>query len=126
MNNAMFKTNGNSGFVLKPKGLEVTIDRCCIVTLKILEARHLFTVKHHNDNFMTPHIHVELHGARETCDVTWDTQREAKRQNLNSFHAVWDAEFDGKAKVVLNRDLAFLKFTLLEVLSNMFLFSSRK
>ena len=68
-----------------------------------------------------------MHGGVRDGEVLWDTRREAlgSRDKLNSFHAVWDAEFLKKTKatfpkesqtqVLCNRDLAFLKFSLKEV-----------
>ena len=51
INNAMFSTNGGCGYVLKPE-----TQTSCIVSLKILEARHLYSVK--TDDFLIPHIQV--------------------------------------------------------------------
>ena len=51
INNAMFASNGRCGYVLKPE--EQT---SCIVSLKVLEARHLFSTK--TDDFLIPHIQV--------------------------------------------------------------------
>ena len=51
----------------------------------------------------------------------WDTEREAIRQRklMNGFHTVWDAKFEKedqiKGRVVLNKNVAFLKFVLTEV-----------
>ena len=51
INNAMFSTNGGCGYVLKPE-----TQTSCVVSLKILEARHLYSVK--TDDFLIPHIQV--------------------------------------------------------------------
>ena len=53
INNAMFASNGRCGYVLKPEA-----QTSCIVSLKILEARHLFSTK--TDDFLIPHIQVNL------------------------------------------------------------------
>ena len=53
----------------------------------------------------------------------WDTEREPRdrkqRKLMNGFHTVWDAKFEkeGQLKgcVVLNKNVAFLKFVLTEV-----------
>ena len=53
INNAMFSTNGGCGYVLKPE-----TQTSCIVSLKILEARHLYSVK--TDDFLIPHMQVPI------------------------------------------------------------------
>ena len=53
----------------------------------------------------------------------WDTEREPRnkkqRKLMNGFHTVWDAKFEKedqiKGRVVLNKNVAFLKFVLTEV-----------
>ena len=60
----------------------------------------------------------------------WDTAKESvdKKQKklMNGFHTIWDAEFKEreqvKGRVALNKDVAFLKFSLIEV-RNLFLVS---
>ena len=60
----------------------------------------------------------------------WDTAKESvdKKQKklMNGFHTIWDAEFKEreqvKGRVALNKDVAFLKFSLIEV-RNLFLIS---
>ena len=54
INNAMFASNGRCGYVLKPEA-----QTSCIVSLKILEARHLFSTK--TDDFLIPHIQVNMY-----------------------------------------------------------------
>jgi hypothetical protein len=56
VNSAMFATNGGCGYVLKPDGQED--DTNCLITLKILEARHIMTLKPHTEPFLKPHIRV--------------------------------------------------------------------
>ena len=52
-------------------------------------------------------------------DQVWDTEKEPMDTNLmNGFHTVWDAEFKEDefiGRVALNKNVAFLKFTLSEV-----------
>ena len=57
-NNAMFASNGSCGYVLKPNVLLTGPETSCIVTLKIIEARHLRTLKHINEQLFEPHIRV--------------------------------------------------------------------
>ena len=57
-NNAMFTSNGNCGYVLKPNVLLTGPETSCIITLKIIEARHLRTLKHINEQLFEPHIRV--------------------------------------------------------------------
>ena len=54
----------------------------------------------------------------------WDTAKESvdkkqKKNLMNGFHTIWDAEFKEreqvKGRVALNKDVAFLKFSLIEV-----------
>ena len=61
----------------------------------------------------------------------WDTAKESvdkkqKKNLMNGFHTIWDAEFKEreqvKGRVALNKDVAFLKFSLIEV-RNLFLLS---
>ena len=60
----------------------------------------------------------------------WDTAKESvdKKQKklMNGFHTIWDAEFKEreqmKGRVALNKDVTFLKFSLIEV-RNLFLVS---
>ena len=75
---------------------------------------------------------IEEHEQRN--EQLWDTAREPmdkKRKKLmNGFHTVWDAEFKENeslvGRIALNKDVAFLKFSLKEVgktnLSCLFLF----
>ena len=57
-NNAMFASNGSCGYVLKPNVLLTGFETSCIVTLKIIEARHLRTLKHIKETLFEPHIRV--------------------------------------------------------------------
>ena len=61
----------------------------------------------------------------------WDTAKEPvdkkqKKKLMNGFHTIWDAEFKEReqlqGRVALNKDVAFLKFSLIEV-RNLFLVS---
>ena len=61
----------------------------------------------------------------------WDTAKESvdkkqKKKLMNGFHTIWDAEFKEReqlqGRVALNKDVAFLKFSLIEV-RNLFLVS---
>ena len=61
INKAMFSTNGGCGYVLKPK-----TQTACIVSLKILEARHLYSVK--TDDFLIPHVQVSSKSEFSRCD----------------------------------------------------------
>ena len=58
-------------------------------------------------------------GAIENTEkILWDTKsgERTRRTRLNGFHSIWDDEFPNSAdQVILNKDLAFLKFTLFEV-----------
>ena len=54
VNRAMFATNGRCGYVLKPDPSGTS----CIITLKIIEGRHLYTVKPPQEEFLIPHIKV--------------------------------------------------------------------
>ena len=52
-------------------------------------------------------------------DQVWDTEKQPMDRNImNGFHTVWDAEFKEDefiGRVALNRNVAFLKFSLSEV-----------
>ena len=61
----------------------------------------------------------------------WDTSKEPgdkkqKKKLMNGFHTIWDAEFKEREQVkggiALNKDVAFLKFSLIEV-RNLFVVS---
>ena len=59
-------------------------------------------------------------------DQVWDTEKvpmDRRQQNLmNGFHTVWDAEFKEDeyiGRVALNKNVAFLKFTLSEVMMSL-------
>ena len=79
--------------------------------------------------FLSTPFQVQFHGIRDIGDrATWETKREMRsnQPTLNAFHSIWDAEFklgDGscpeldiyKTKVVFNKDLAFIKFLLIDV-----------
>ena len=56
--NAMFATNGRCGYVLKPDQLMTGEETSCIITLKVLEGRHLRTLKPPNASFDSPHVQV--------------------------------------------------------------------
>ena len=59
VNNAMFRdTNGGCGYVLKPEGLATSPETSCIITLKILEGRHLKAVTTLREQLFSPHIEV--------------------------------------------------------------------
>ena len=59
VNNAMFRdTNGGCGYVLKPEGLVTSPETSCIITLKILEGRHLKAVTTLREQLFSPHIEV--------------------------------------------------------------------
>ena len=59
VNNAMFlDTNGGSGYVLKPERLMTSPETSCIITLKILEGRHLKTLKPPKETLFGPHLEV--------------------------------------------------------------------
>ena len=150
-NNAMFASNGSCGYVLKPNVLLTGPETSCVITLKIIEARHLRTLKHINEQLFEPHIRVSpsfTYASKGIIQVTieepeqrdtqvWDTEKEPRdrRQNrlMNGFHTVWDAKFEEggqiKGRVVLNKNVAFLKFVLTEVrlfLENFFKTSFRR
>ena len=65
---------------------------------------------------------------KEENPQIWDTAKESvdkkQKKNLNGFHTIWDAEFKEReqlqGRVALNKDVAFLKFSLIEV-RNLFL-----
>ena len=62
VNNAMFRdTNGGSGYVLKPDRLMTSPETSCIITLKILEGRHLKTLKSPHSQLLCPHIEVSTY-----------------------------------------------------------------
>ena len=64
---------------------------------------------------------IEEHEQRN--EQLWDTAREPMDKKLkklmNGFHTVWDAEFKENeslvGRIALNKDVAFLKFSLKEV-----------
>ena len=64
---------------------------------------------------------IEEHEQRN--EQLWDTAREPmdkkRRKLMNGFHTVWDAEFKENeslvGRIALNKDVAFLKFSLKEV-----------
>ena len=59
VNNAMFRdTNGGCGYVLKPEGLATSPETSYLVTLKILEGRHLKSLKHPREQLLSPHLEV--------------------------------------------------------------------
>ena len=61
VNNAMFlDTNGSCGYVLKPKRLWTSTETSCIITLKILEGRHLKTLKNPREQLTCPHTEVMM------------------------------------------------------------------
>ena len=61
-NNAMFlDTNGGCGYVLKPERLMTSPETSCIITLKVLEGRHLKTLKSPNSQLFCPHIEVSTY-----------------------------------------------------------------
>ena len=53
----------------------------------------------------------------------WDTEKEPRdrkqKKLMNGFHTVWDAKFEDeeavKGRIALNKNVAFLKFVLVEV-----------
>ena len=137
-NNAMFASNGSCGYVLKPNVLLTGPETSCIITLKIIEARHLRTLKHINEQLFEPHIRVSqpimymplkkfiqvsIEESEQREVQVWDTEREPRdrkqKKHMNGFHTVWDAKFGGDARiqgrVALNKNVAFLKFVLTEV-----------
>ena len=68
---------------------------------------------------------------KEENPQIWDTAKESvdkkqKKKLMNGFHTIWDAEFKEReqlqGRVALNKDVAFLKFSLIEV-RNLFLVS---
>ena len=61
INRAMFDSNGNCGYVLKPEALNTGPDTACIVNMRILEGRQLQTVKNPLEELFNPHIKVLLH-----------------------------------------------------------------
>ena len=62
VNNAMFlDTNGGSGYVLKPERLITSPETSCIITLKILEGRHLKTLKPPKEQLLCPHVEVSTY-----------------------------------------------------------------
>ena len=59
VNNAMFRdTNGGCGYVLKPDSLLTSQESSCVITIKILEGRHLKTLKNSNEQLTSPNIVV--------------------------------------------------------------------
>ena len=68
---------------------------------------------------------------KDECPQMWDTAKESvdkkqKKKLMNGFHTIWDAEFKEreqvKGRVALNKDVAFLKFSLIEVRKSVFSF----
>ena len=57
-NNAMFASNGSCGYVLKPDVLLTGPETSCIITLNIIEARHLRTLRRINEQLVKPHLRV--------------------------------------------------------------------
>jgi len=117
--NAMFSSNGSCGYVLKPEVLLTGPETSCIITLKIVEARHLRTLRRINEQLVNPHLRVTIEECEQMKDQVWDTEKQPMDRNImNGFHTVWDAEFKEDeciGRVALNRNVAFLKFALSEV-----------
>ena len=68
VNNAMFlDTNGGCGYVEKPERLMTCLETSCIITLKILEGRHLKTLKHPREQLLSPHLEVNSHLNENKC-----------------------------------------------------------
>ena len=68
VNNAMFlDTNGGCGYVEKPERLMTCLETSCIITLKILEGRHLKTLKHPREQLLSPHLEVNSHFYENKC-----------------------------------------------------------
>jgi len=95
--------------VLKPE-----TQTSCVVSLKILEARHLYSVK--TDDFLIPHIQVTVYGTHDRGEVVWDTSKEPRNRNAssNALHTIWDAKFQRDGHVIHNKELAILNFALTE------------
>merc|ERR1719284_253882 len=99
-NNAMFASNGGSGYVLKPNVLLTGPETTCILTLKIVEARHLRSFKFINEQLFEPHIRASIVESEQKDEYPqmWDTAKESvdkkqKKNLMNGFHTIWDAEF---------------------------------
>ena len=66
-------------------------ERTCIVKIKILEARHLSSLKPHKEIFHQPHVRVELYGEFSEDRKMWNTNDNlTNNEQLNGFHPIWN------------------------------------
>ena len=85
-----------------------------LLQIKILEARHISSLKPQKETFNKPHVRVELYGEFEEDGKVWNTNEKGlEDEELNGFHPVWNTTFG--PHLVSNKDLAFLDFKLTEV-----------
>ena len=83
--------------------------------MKILEARHLSSVKPHKEIFHQPHVRVEIFGEFSEDRNMWNTNDNlTNKEQLNGFHPIWNKTLE--PHLVANKDMAFLEFTLTEVM----------
>ena len=118
INNAMFATNGNCGYVLKNPEKTNEDNSSCLVTLKVLAARHIMTLKEAKEPFLKPHVQVTLQDTETQGEIiVLSTEKRITSQTMpkpTGYHTIWDAS-DSEATVIHNKHMAFLKFTLTEV-----------
>ena len=118
INNAMFATNGNCGYVLKNPEETNEDNSSCLVTLKVLTARHIMTLKPAKEPFLKPNIQVTIQDPETPEEtVVLCTAREIDNRKVHKptgFHTIWDAS-GSEATAVHNKHMAFMKFTLTEV-----------
>lgn len=113
MNNARFRQNGNCGYVLKPD-----LDRKdpVMLTIRILEARHLTSGRPHKEAILQPHVKVNIYGAQQDCSQMETLTHEGvkdKIDKLNGFHPIWNCKFD--PKIICQPKLAIIDFSVMEV-----------
>ena len=73
-------------------------------------------MKPQKENFHQPHVRVELFGGFEKDGKVWNTnEKHASNEELNGFHPIWNKSLD--PHLVANKDMAFLEFTLTEVIN---------
>ena len=117
-NTAMFTTNGNPGYVLKNPEETNKDNSSCLVTLKVLSARHIMTLKPAKKPFLKPNVRVTIQDPESPEEIiVLCTERDINTKEMpkpTGYHTIWDAS-GSEATVVHNKHMAFRKFSLTEV-----------
>ena len=116
-NKAMFDLNGGCGYILKPNLLQHAEDRTCIVQIKVLEARHISSLKPIKEAFHRPHVQVKFIGEfpqdSQTVSTLDKSSSQIDSETLNGFHPIWNKTLP--PHLFSNKDFSFLEFTIVEV-----------